>query len=75
LKNAQRQRSKKLSETQKKVDEYRAGLSEEESQKLRVEATNLIENDDKIKKEFVTDILIRAKEGEIIRKKLGLDTS
>jgi len=81
LKKAQRQREeeeaqeqKRLNEIQEKVDEYRAGLSEEESQKLRVEATNLIESDDKIKKEFVTDILIRAKEGEIIRRKLGLDT-
>lgn len=63
---------KRLSEIQEKVDEYREGLSEKEYQKLREEAIALIESDDEIKKEFVTDILIRAKEGEVIRERLGL---
>jgi plasmid replication initiation protein len=63
---------KRLNEIQEKVDKYRETLSEEESQKLRAEATALIQNDGNIKKEFVTDILIRAKEGEIIRKRLNL---
>ena len=63
---------KRLSEIQEKVDEYREGLSEKEYQKLREDAIALIESDDEIKKEFVTDILIRAKEGEVIRERLGL---
>jgi hypothetical protein len=62
----------RLDEIQRQIDDYRERLDEQEQQLLRQEAMELIECDKAIKKEFVGDILIRAKESEIIRKRLGL---
>lgn len=65
----------RLDEIQEQVDEYRDNLTDHEREQLRKEALELIENDKEIKKEFVTEILICAKEAEIVRKRLGLDSS
>lgn len=64
----------RLEEIQRQVDEYRRQLTEQERQLLRLEAEELIENDKAIRKEFVSEILIQAKESEIIRRKLGLES-
>jgi len=63
-----------LEETQRQVDGYRRQLTEQERKLLRQEAIELIENDKAIRKEFVSEILIQAKESEIIRRKLGLES-
>ena len=62
----------RLDEIQCQIDEYRDNLTDEEKQLLRQETIELIENDKQIRKEFVTEHLIRAKENEIIRDRLGL---
>jgi len=62
----------KLDEIQRQVDEYRDQLSEHDRELLHKEAIELIENDENIKKEFVSEFLIRAFEAEIIKKKLGI---
>jgi hypothetical protein len=63
----------RLDEIQHQVDEYRNNLTDEERQLLRQEAVGLIESDKAIRKEFVTEHLIRAKEAEIIRERLSLE--
>ena len=63
----------RLNEIQRQVNEYRDNLTDEERQSLRQEAMELIENDKAIRQEFVTDLLIRAKEAEIIRERLSLE--
>jgi len=55
------------------VDEYRDSLNDEERQLLRQEAVEFIDGDKSIKKAFVTEHLIRAKENDIIREKLKLE--
>jgi plasmid replication initiation protein len=64
-----------LEETQRQIDRYRRQLTEQERNLLRQEVIELIENDKAIRKEFVSEILIQAKESEIIRRKLGLESS
>lgn len=64
----------RLEEIQRQVEAYRTQLTEQERNLLRQEAIELIENDKAIRKEFVSEILIQAKESEIIRKKLGLES-
>lgn len=65
----------RLDEIQHQVEEYRDSLDERERELLRKETVELIENDKAIKKQFVTDIFIRAKENEIIRDRLSLSNS
>jgi len=59
----------RLDEIQRQVDEYRDSLNDEERQLLRQETIELIESDKQIRREFVTEHLIRAKENEIIRER------
>jgi len=63
----------RLDEIQRQVDKYRDGLSDEERQLLRQEAVEFIDGDKSIKKAFVTEHLIRAKENDIIREILKLE--
>ena len=55
------------------MDEYRDILNDEERQLLRQKAVEFIDGDKSIKKAFVTEHLIRAKENDIIREKLKLE--
>jgi len=63
----------KQNDIQYQVDEYRENLDDQGKEALRKEAVAIIENDGSIKKIFVNEILIRAKESEIIRKRLDLE--
>lgn len=59
----------RLDEIQRQVDKYRDQLREPERQLLRQEAIEFIESDKQIRREFITEHLIRAKENEIIRER------
>ena len=63
----------RLDDIQRQVDEYRDSLNDEERQLLRQKAVELIDGDKSIKKAFVTEHLIRAKENDIIRERLKLE--
>ena len=63
----------KQNDIQGQVDAYRENLDDQGKDALRKEAVAIIENDGSIKKIFVNEILIRAKESEIIRKRLDLE--
>jgi len=63
----------RLDDIQRQVDDYRDGLKDEERQLLRQKAVEVIDGDNSIKKAFVTEHLIRAKENDIIRERLRLE--
>ena len=65
----------RLNEIQRQVDGYRQRLSDQERQLLRQESMELIESDESIKKQFISEPLIRAKEAEIVKKRLGLEST
>jgi len=81
IENLERERmlAQKLAEEEKqeklleKVKEYRNNLDDNQRKQLREEALNAIRNTKGIREEFITEILIEAKENEIIAEKLGIN--
>ena len=70
-KQAEDEKQEKLLE---KVREYKNNLDDNQRKQLREEALKTIRNTKGIKEEFITEILIEAKENEIIKAKLGIDS-
>ena len=67
-KQAEDEKQEKLSE---KIREYKNNLDDNQRKQLREEALNTIRNTKGIREEFITEILIEAKENEITTAKLN----
>lgn len=59
-------------EERAKVETYKEELSSEERKRLRQRAESEIRNSGQFKEEFITDILIEAKENDLLREEMGL---
>ena len=59
-------------EERAKIEAYKEALSSKERENLRQRAESEIRSSGKFKEEFITDILIEAKENELLRGKMGL---
>jgi len=73
LKTKKEEEEKKVAEIQEKVKEHKESLNENQKSELREKALEEIRRTKGIKEEFITEILINAKENEIIRKQLGIE--
>jgi len=73
LKTQQEEKEKKLAEVQERIIEHKEKLNESQKSELREKALEEIRKTKGIREEFITEILIEAKENEIIRKQLGMD--
>ena len=70
-KQAEEKKQEKLLE---RVKEYKNNLDNNQRKQLHEEALNAIRNTKGIREEFITEILIEAKENEIITAKLGINS-
>ena len=66
---------KKANEDREKIKSYKDKLSVEQRSELRAKALDEIHHTKGIKEEFITEILIEAKENELAAKILGIDLS
>lgn len=70
-KQVEEKKQEKLLES---VKEYKNNLDNNQRKQLREESLNAIRNTKGIREEFITEILIEAKENEIIAAKLGINS-
>jgi hypothetical protein len=70
-KQVEEEKQEKLLE---RVKEYKNNLNNNQRKQLREESLNAIRNTKGIREEFITEILIEAKENEIITAKLGINS-
>jgi hypothetical protein len=68
----EREEQEKLLE---RIREHKNNLDDSQRKQLREEALDAIKNTKGIREEFVTEILIEAKENEIIRRQLGINAT
>ena len=69
------EQEKKIQEVRENIKSHKDKLSTEQKADLRAKALNEIRNTKGIKEEFITEILIEAKENELIAKTLNIDLS
>jgi hypothetical protein len=73
LKAQKEEEEKRTVEIQEKIKKYKENLNEGQRSELREKALEEIRKTKGIKEEFITNILIEAKENEIIRRQLGIE--
>jgi len=66
---------KKANENREEIKTYKDKLSIDQRSELRAKALDEVRQTKGIREEFITDILIEAKENELIAKELGIDLS
>jgi hypothetical protein len=71
LKAQQEEKEKKLVEVQEKIKEHKESLSESQKVELREKALEEIRKTKGIREEFITEILIEAKENEILKERIN----
>jgi len=74
LKAQKEEDEKRTVEIQEKIKEHKENLNKDQKSELREKALEEIRKTKGIKEEFITELFIEAKENEIIRKQLDIET-